>query len=265
MRQETVSDFTTQDIECPGGMPGYLALPKGSDKRPGIVILHERYGFVRHPRHVAERFARLGMVGLAINGFYKCNFQDGLADGTKRYFMTDPESVDYMTAGVQALTATGRVDPSKIAVLGMCQTGRHPFVMAAANKLLSAAICWYGGAMNKEFETGPYYPEPLENVIARVSCPVLGLFGELDGHIPVANVRRLRNLLEQHGKTFEIHIYGDAPHGFLNDTMPERFRRPQSEAAWAAQMTFLEQAFSGGFNGGRITQRFSANLRAGPD
>ena len=114
---------------------------------PGVIILHERYGFVQHPREVAERFARLGMAGFAINGFFKCDFQSSLADGTKRYYMTDPESVDYMTSAVEALKATGRVDTAKIAVLGMCQTGRHPFVMAANSDLIAAAICWYGGGI----------------------------------------------------------------------------------------------------------------------
>jgi len=37
---------------------------------PAVIILHERYGFVPHPRELAERFARLGMAGFAINCFY---------------------------------------------------------------------------------------------------------------------------------------------------------------------------------------------------
>src|ERR1700726_3516768 len=98
-------------------MPGYLVLPKASGKVPGVVILHERYGFVQHPRNVAERFARLGMAGLAINAFFKCDFQEGLTDGTRRYYITDPESVEYLRAAIEALRETGRVDEAKIAVL----------------------------------------------------------------------------------------------------------------------------------------------------
>lgn len=257
-----MADFTTQNIQCANGMPGYLALPKTSGKVPAVIILHERYGFVQHPRDVAERFARLGMAGLAINGFFKCDFQDGLADGTKRYYMTDPESVDYMTAAIQAVRDTGRVDITKIATLGMCQTGRHPMVMAAETRAIAAAICWYGAGSNREFETGPYYPKPLADILSRVNCPVLGLFGENDGHIPITNVRRIRDLLERHGKTFDINIYEDAPHGFLNNTMLERYRHEQSEAAWRVQMDFLNTSFKGGYDGTRAVQRFSANIAA---
>jgi len=200
------------------------------------------------------------MAGFAINGFFKCDFQDGLADGTKRYFMSDPESVEYMTAAIHALKAIPQIDPTKIAVLGMCQTGRHPMVMAAETHSLAAAICWYGAGMDKEFEVGPYYPKPLADILARVNCPLLGLFGETDGHIPVSNVRRIRDELEQNGRTFEIHIYGDVPHGFLNSTMTERYRHPQAELAWGVQMEFLRKAFSGDFDPKRAVQSYAANL-----
>src|SRR5438874_11515475 len=110
-------DSTARNIACRNGMPGYLVLPEASSKVPGIVVLHERYGFVQHPRNVAERFGRLGMAALAINAFFKCDFQESLAQGTKRYYISDPESVEYLAAAIDALGETGRVDTAKIAVL----------------------------------------------------------------------------------------------------------------------------------------------------
>jgi carboxymethylenebutenolidase len=241
-------------------MPGYLAMPNGSEQVPAVIILHERYGYVQHPRDVAERFAGLGMAGFAINGFFKCDFQPSLADGTKRYYMSDPESVEYVTSAIAALADTKRVDTKRIALLGMCQTGRHPMVVGAETNALAAAICWYGAGSNREFETGTYYPKPLPDIIARLNCPLLGMFGEVDNHIPIANVRRMRNLLEENGKTFDINIYEGAPHGFLNNTMLERYRHAQSEAAWAVQMDFLKKSFYDGFDKNRAIQRFAANI-----
>src|SRR6185312_5257642 len=109
-RMERVAEITRRDIVCAGGMPGHLALPQASGKVPGVVILHERYGFVQHPRDVADRFAELGMAGLAVNGFHRCDYQDALAAGTKRYRFADPETVDIVSAAIEALAATGRVD-----------------------------------------------------------------------------------------------------------------------------------------------------------
>jgi carboxymethylenebutenolidase len=255
-----VTEFTTKAIHCANGMPGYLALPAGTGKVPAVIILHERYGYVQHPRDVAERFARLGIVGFAINGFFKCDYQPSLADGTKRYYMSDPESVEYVTSAIQTLKETNRVDTAKVALLGMCQTGRHPMVMAAETDSLAAAICWYGAGANTEFEVGLYYPKPLSDILSRIHCPLLGLFGDSDRHIPVANVRRMRDLLEKNGRTFEIQIFEGAPHGFLNNTMLERYRHPQSEAAWQVQMDFLRKAFGGGFDRTRAVQRYGATL-----
>jgi carboxymethylenebutenolidase len=257
-----MAEFTSQDVICPNRMPGYLALPKADAKVPGVIILHERYGFVQHPRDVADRFARLGMAGFAINGFFDCDFQERLADGSRRYYFSDPQCVDYLNAAIEALRATSRVEISKIAALGMCQTGRHPLVMAAETSAIAAAVCWYGAGSNKEFEVGPYFPTPLADILARVNCPVLGLFGDSDRHIPLTNVRTIRDLLERNGKSFQIHVYEDSPHGFLNNTMPERYRHAQSEAAWRVQMEFLEKAFSGGFHSTRAIQRYDANIPA---
>ena len=257
-----MATFTSQGVECRNGMPGYMVLPNGSERVPGVIVLHERYGFVQHPRNVAERFARLGIAALAINAFFKCDFQDSLAKGTRRYYMSDPESVQYLRAAIEKLHETGQVADAKIAVLGMCQTGRHPLVIGAEDNSIAAAICWYGAGTQKEFEAGPYYPKPLAKIVTRINCPVLGLFGETDRHIPVCNVRRIRDLLEQSGKTFQINVYEDAPHGFLNETMPERYRHPQSETAWHEQMEFLGKAFNGAFGRTRAVQHYSANISA---
>jgi carboxymethylenebutenolidase len=225
-----------------------------------VIILHERYGFVQHPRDVAEHFAELGMIGLAINAFYQCDYQSALGDGSRFYYFTDEESVRIIEAALDSLDKLGRADMTRVAVLGMCQTGRHPIVMAAESKRIAAAICWYGAGADREFEVGPYYSKPLEDKLARAHCPLLGMFGENDVHIPLANVRRMRDILERHGKAFEIHVHADAPHGFLNNTMAERYRPEQAAAAWRIQMDFLDRAFRRINQRAPVNQTYVANL-----
>jgi carboxymethylenebutenolidase len=108
---------------------------------------------------------------------------------------------------------------------------------------------WYGAASKREWEVNKYQPEPLDDVIAKVNCPVLGIFGEADHIISVDDVRRFRDSLERHGKSFTINIYRDAPHGWLNDTMPGRYRKAEAEAGWAAQQRFLTEVFGGQWDG----------------
>ena len=44
-------------------------------------------------------------------------------------------------------------------------------------------------------------------------------------------------------KSYEIHVFKGAPHGWLNDTMPGRYRREQAEAGIAAELKFLDWVF----------------------
>jgi carboxymethylenebutenolidase len=148
-------------------------------------------------------------------------------------------------------------DLNKVVVAGYCQTGRHPLIFAAEVPI-SAAVVWYGAASKREWEVNKLHPKPLEAVIAALPCPVFAAFGEADHIISIEDVLRLRNVLEANQKSYEIHIYKGAPHGWLNDTMPGRYRKPQADAAWAAQQRFLSEVFAGNFDPKRVSWRFES-------
>ncbi|MPZ41724.1 MAG: dienelactone hydrolase family protein, partial [Rhizobiales bacterium] len=51
-------------------------------------------------------------------------------------------------------------------------------------------------------------------MISAVSCPVFGAFGEGDHIISLDDVLRFRNCLEANKKSYDIHTYRGAPHGW---------------------------------------------------
>ena len=102
-------------------------------------------------------------------------------------------------------------------------------------------------------------------IIAAVDCPVLGMFGETDHLISIEDIRRFRDCLERHGKSYSVHVYRDAPHGWLNDTMPGRYRRAQAEAAWAAQRAFLQQVLAPDYDKSTRMQHYTADIAADYD
>jgi carboxymethylenebutenolidase len=160
------------------------------------------------------------------------------------------------------LTTVPQADTGRLAVMGVCQTARLPLVVAASRPI-RAALVWYGAAQPREWAVNAKYPRPLDDVIAAVDCPVLGMFGESDHLISVDDVRRFRDCLERHRKSFSIHLYRDAPHGWLNDTMPGRYRRAQAEAAWADQHAFLKAVLAPDYDRTIRVQRYAADI--GPD
>jgi carboxymethylenebutenolidase len=160
-------------------------------------------------------------------------------------------------AALATLAKHEAADLSKIAVAGYCQTGRHPLVFAAEVPI-SAAVVWYGAASKREWEVNKRQPKPLEAVIAALPCPVFAAFGEADHIITITDVQRFRNVLEADNKSYDIHIYRGAPHGWLNDTMPGRYRKPQADAGWGAQQRFLSEVFAGSYDPKRVSWRFES-------
>jgi len=259
-----VSDIATSTVRCGGELPAFLAVPATATKAPAVVLMHERYGLVQHTKDLAARFARDGFVCIAPDFFHKHPDQTALHRGDVGYDMTDPEAVSYLEAAIAKLAALPQVDRSRIAVVGVCQTGRHPLVLAA-QRPIAAAVIWYGAASQREWQVNARYPTPLEEIIARVECPVLGIFGEADHVISLADVRRLRDCLDRHDKSYTIKVYAGAPHGWLNDTMPGRYRREQAETAWALQLEFLETVLAPGYDRTRRMQVYECEHAADYD
>jgi carboxymethylenebutenolidase len=259
-----MSDITTKSIHCAGGLPAFLALPAAGQNLPAIVLMHERYGLVQHTRDLAQRLARDGFVCIAPDFFHKHPDQDALRRGDVGYDMTDPEALGYLNAAVDALAALPQVDAKKISVMGVCQTGRHPLVIAA-QRPIAAALVWYGAAQQRDWQVNARFPVALADLIARIDCPVLGIFGEADHVISLDDVRQFRDCLDRHGKNYTIKVFPGAPHGWLNDTMPGRYRREAAEAAWALQLEFLRRVLDPGYDRTRLVQVYECESSADYD
>jgi carboxymethylenebutenolidase len=148
------------------------------------------------------------------------------------------------------------VDSGRIAMIGVCQTGRQPLLISAERKNLAGVVVLYGAIYRMDWEPHPLRPEPIGKLLERVSCPVQWIFAELDNLVSLENILRMRNVLEDAKKSFDIRIYPDAPHGFLNDTMPGRYRPDQAKAAWQQIITFLETVLDTGWDRERVIWRF---------
>lgn len=257
-------EIVTKTIRCAGGLPMFLAMPAGDSKVPAVVLMHERYGLVKHTCDLAERLARDGLVCIAPDFYYKHPDQDALHRGDVGYQFKDAEAVEHINTVLAELAMLPQVDQTKIAIKGVCQTGRHPLVFAAESPI-AAALVWYGAASESEWKISERFPKPLEDIIARVECPVLGIFGEADHVISLADVRRFRDCLDRYDKTYTIKVYPGVPHGWLNDTMPGRYRRDAAEAAWALQLEFLKKVFDPGYDKSRRVQVYELDHAANYD
>ena len=260
MPQRPAMGISPTTIRFGKGISAVRALPKAKSKRPGVIILHERYGIDQHTTDLTVKLAQAGFVGLAPDLFHRFNGdRKAVLRGEQRVDLTDDGALEDLNAAVDYLKRSPDVDGTRIGIIGVCQTGRQPLLLAAKRDDIAAAVVLYGAIGGKEWLSNDLRPTPVDDLVAQVKCPVLGVFGEADHIISVDDVTRLRNAFENSRKNYHIRIYRDAPHGWLNDTMPGRYRKEPAKDAWNLMMSFLKKCFGSGWDSTRISSTFESD------
>jgi carboxymethylenebutenolidase len=244
----------------------HLGIPEGSGKRPVIIHMHERYGIVQHTTDLGERYVKEGYVTIVPDYFSRfTGDRQNLAAGNDRCELDDEQVLLDTDAIIAYLRAVPRADMSRVAMSGVCQTGRQPILVGAKRDYIAAAVVLYGAVYDADWKSHPMRPESIEKLMQEMKCPLSAIFGELDNLIPRENIVRMCTVLASAKKSFGIRVYPDAPHGFLNDTMPGRYRQSQSDAAWNQITSFLKAVFDGEWRKDRVIWRFEANTSADYD
>jgi carboxymethylenebutenolidase len=263
MAAKKTTGITTSSVRFGPGISAVRALPKAKGKRPAVIILHERYGVDQHTKDLTVKLAQAGFVGLAPDLFHRfIGDRKAVLRGEQRVDLTDAGALEDLNAAVDYLQRSSAVDASRIGIIGVCQTGRQPLLVAANRDDIAGVVVLYGAIGGKEWVGNELRPTLVENLVAQVACPVLGIFGEADHIISVDDVVRFRNCLEKAKKSCHIRIYRDAPHGWLNDTMPGRYRKEAAKDTWSLMMAFLKQCFANGWDKDRISCTFESDYSA---
>ena len=179
-------------ISC-GEMPAFVAVPEGAahGAAPAVIVIHERYGFVRHisrPRRALCRATdSLRSRPISISGIPD---QEALHRGDAGCDVSDPEAVVALGVGDRCARARDRKPtPSRhrrdghlpdrapsAGARGLAPARRRPGVVRRG------AAARVGGRT-------PNIRGALDDIIAAIDCPVLGMFGETDHLISLDDVR----------------------------------------------------------------------------
>jgi len=116
---------------------------------------------------------------------------------------------DDVVARLNAAMDYGKKLPAsngKTGVVGFCWGGSQSFLYASRQPALNAAVVYYGSA--------PGTAETYEQTLANVKAPVLGLYAGNDARIGMT-VPPTEAAMKKLGKSYEIHTYEGAGHGFM--------------------------------------------------
>ena len=237
------------------------AAPQATGPRPAVVLIHERYGIVEHQHRLAERLAADGYVACLPDLFHRFDGdRDALARGDARCDMRDDEALADLDETLAFLREQAYVRGGDIGIVGVCQSGRQPLLYAAHRSDVAAIVVAYGGVGRNEWQPNEGKPTSVADLIADVDCPVLGLFGEQDHVVAVEDAARFRNELEAHRKSYRMRVYEGAPHGWLNDTMPGRYRHEQAEATWAELIRFFSETLDNRWDPNHVTWSYESSI-----
>jgi carboxymethylenebutenolidase len=230
-----------EQLKGAGGMPVVVFEPEAPGRYPSVLIMPERYGLVRHIVENAQKLSTHGFVVGAPDLMYDHPDQDGLHAGSVDYKPSDEVILKRAEEAVALLASREKADVSRLGMVGICQSGRYPFIWGAAHPI-QAAVVFYGATHAAEWKITPIHPCGIDGLLAQMKrTNVLGVFGEDDHVISTSDVLRFRNELEKHNHSYQISMYPGVPHGWLNDTMPGRYRPEAAAQAWNELLEFLRE------------------------
>src|SRR4051794_12638350 len=241
---------TTRWVDIGEGTRAFLGVPeRGKPPYRAMILGHERYGLVLDTLDQVAKFAAYGYVCIAPD--MASQFQgdkEALNKGDIGGGWTNDTVKLYMAQSYDFLLTLPEVDPQAISAIGLCASGAWPWILNSVRPDLAACICYYGG--------GRYNEELMD----KVTAPTLYVYGEKDHTTPIERVFAFRDEMERHQKNCEVHLEADMPHGWLNDTMPGRYRQKEAGEAWDRILDFVDRVQAGYFASDRVTIKFESDF-----
>ena len=207
---------------------GYAARPAGPGPYPGVLMIHEWWGLNVDMTRLADALAERGAVVLAPDTF-RGSVAQTPQDAMAQIRSTPQEQIaSDLDAALEALRSHEVVDADRVAVMGFCFGGTQAMHLGTRAEGLSAVVTLYGsGPIQNADELG----NMAEN------GPLLGIFGEEDGSIPMEEVRGFEAALNEAGVENTITVYPGVGHAFVKSTTYDQGGAP--EEAWNQLVGFL--------------------------
>ena len=220
----------TKYIKYPGEtgeVSASFAKPKGDEKLPAVIAIHENRGLNPHTEDVARRVALEGFIAIAPDALSPLG-------GT-------PDDVDKARSMMRELDAR-KTEKNFVAAVEYLKN--HP---QSTGKVGVMGFCWGGGMSNQVAVNSPdlvaaapfYGRQPVAEDVPKIKASLLLHYAGLDERIN-AGIPAYEAALKAASVEYIIHMYEGAGHAFFNDT-GGRYHEEAAKLAWERTIAFFKE------------------------
>jgi carboxymethylenebutenolidase len=237
----TVGDANVKVAD--GDMPVYFARPANVANPPVILVAMEIFGLHEYIKDVTRRLAKAGAFAIAPDYYFrKGEDLTKITEIPKLMPLVNSKPDSELLSDLDATVAWAKSqggDSNRLGIMGFCRGGRTVWEYSAHSKDLKAGVAFYGSLVDPPAQKAIWPKSPSE-LAPEIKAPVLGLYGEADQGIPVAQVEALKAALQAANKIAEFKIYPGAPHGFHADYRPS-YRKDAADDAWNQMIAWFKK------------------------
>jgi carboxymethylenebutenolidase len=223
-----------------GDMPGYFARPNGVSNPPVVLVAMEVFGLHEYIKDVTRRLAKLGAFAVAPDYYFRKGDLTAITDIPQLMPLVNSKPDAELLSDLDSTVAWAKTqcgDTGRLGIVGFCRGGRTVWEYAAHSGALKAGVAFYGSLVDP---ANPAWPKSPIQLAPEMKAPVLGLYGEADAGIPVAQVEQMKAAMAAAGKAAEFKIYPGAPHGFHADYRAS-YRKEAAEDGWSQMQAWFRK------------------------
>jgi carboxymethylenebutenolidase len=214
--------------------------PDGVSNPPVVLVAMEVFGLHEYIKDVTRRLAKLGAFAVAPDYYFRKGDLTKVTDVQQLLPLVNAKPDAELLSDLDSTVAWAKAqggDTSRLGIIGFCRGGRTVREFAAHNSGLKAGVSFYGPPVDPP---NPVWMKSPTQLAPDMKALVLGLYGEADTGIPVAQVEALKAALAENKKTAEFKIYPGAPHGFHADYRAS-YRKDAADDGWSQMQAWFKK------------------------
>ena len=213
---------------APAEIRAYMAAPKGDQKLPAVIVIHENRGLNAHIKDVTRRMALEGFLAMAPDLLSPSGGTPDDEDKARDLISKSSADINRtnLMAAVEFLRNYKR-SYGNVGAIGFCWGGGWVNQLAVAAPDLKAGVAYYG-------------MQPPADEVPKIKAALMLHYAGLDERID-AGIDAYKKALEANKKDFQIFVYDGVNHAFNNDTSAARYNKEAADLAWGRTIAFLKE------------------------